>query len=441
MQTRSRKRWLIISTCAIAAIVVAIVVGGALLNPALTRYVESPQFRAEMEKETAKGLHFPTSEFGPIRRTGTLSARSDTFHARNGQKAMTSLSAKHIAARFNPFGVFLRRWQIDDLPIDRAEIGIQIYEPKPEPKPAKPWYHIFLPDRVYLKRVHSDDVDVTWPMRGEKGGIFHTHLVVTPHGRDFEYHANSGVLRNPLMPKLAIKQIHLLITKQLFTLYTLDVISGKGTVHGEGTAIVTGDKKADFNFKWEDVPVREWLPKDSRESFEGVATGDLKWTGNDYKLAAARMTGQVKVKDGRVSNLKFLDTIAEVTNRKDLAQLELAECRSKLRWHEGQCELSDIAIEQSGKFRIEGTASFGKKSLGGTLEIGFAPEYLEWLPRPEEVFTRESEGYLWTTVHLSGTLDAPQQDLSPRLIEAMKESPGKLLGAALRGLRVWLFEQ
>src|SRR5256885_11900171 len=33
-------------------------------------------------------------------------------------------------------------------------------------------------------------------------------------------------------------------------------------------------------------------------------------------------------------------------------------------------------------------------------------------PKPEEVFPREHDGYLWTTVHLSGTIDAPQQDRS-----------------------------
>src|ERR1043166_8952048 len=85
----------------------------AWLSPRLTRYVESDPFRAEIEKETAKGLHFPNSQFAPIRRTGLLSARSDSFQARNGRKAMTALAAQGITARFNPLGVFLRRWQVE----------------------------------------------------------------------------------------------------------------------------------------------------------------------------------------------------------------------------------------------------------------------------------------------------------------------------------------
>src|SRR6476646_9771762 len=219
----------------IAAGIVAflVVVAGIilLLSPRLPPYVESDAFRAELEKQTAKGLHFPATKYSPIRRTGFFSAASDGFQARNGRKAMTSLDAHGITARFDPLGVFLRRWQLDEVHIDGGEVGIQTYEPKPEPKPAKPWYHIFLPDRVYLKRVWSDNVDVTWPIRDEKGGIYRTHLEVTPHGRDFEYHANGGVLKNPPMPKLGVKQIHLLITRQLFTLHTLDVTDGDGELH------------------------------------------------------------------------------------------------------------------------------------------------------------------------------------------------------------------
>jgi hypothetical protein len=72
------------------------------------------------------------------------------------------------------------------------------------------------------------------------------------------------------------------------------------------------------------------------------------------------------------------------------------------------------------------------------VQLGVFPEYLEWLPHAEEVFTRERGGYRWTTVHLSGTPDKPGQDLSPRLLETLKESPGAFLGVILRELGEWL---
>ena len=63
---------------------------------------------------------------------------------------------------------------------------------------------------------------------------------------------------------------------------------------------------------------------------------------------------------------------------------------------------------------------------------------IDWLAKPEEVFPRRHDGYLWTTVHLSGTTDAPQQDLSPRIMEVLKENPGATFGLLLRQFGEWL---
>ena len=171
-----RKRWFFLGALAL------LLAGGGLallwLSPRLTKYVESDAFRTAMEKETAKGLHFPEGHFAPIRRTGFLSAATDGFQAENGRKALTRIDAHNVTARFNPLGVFLRRWQLDELHIERGEVGIQTYEPKPEPSPAKPWYHIFLPDRVCLKRVWSDPADVTWQLAGKPGGFYAGRLVI-----------------------------------------------------------------------------------------------------------------------------------------------------------------------------------------------------------------------------------------------------------------------
>src|SRR3977135_656941 len=103
-----------------SAVVVAIILAGVagvavVLYPRLPRYVESDAFRSWLETATAKGLHFPAGKYAPIRRTGFLTASSDSFRAQNGRKAMTALDAHGITATFNPLGVFLRRWQLDEV--------------------------------------------------------------------------------------------------------------------------------------------------------------------------------------------------------------------------------------------------------------------------------------------------------------------------------------
>src|SRR5437762_8717891 len=256
-----RKGW---AVAAVAILLIAGAIGIAWLNPELTHYIESDRFRAELEKETAKGLHFPAGQYAPILRKGFLNAASGRFQADGGRKALRAIDAHGITARFNPWGIFLRRWQLDDVHIDSGEVEVQTYTPSPEPSPAKPWFQVFLPRRVYLKQVEANSADVTWRFRDEKGGFFGTHLVITPHARDFNYRASGGTLKMALIPNLQLRDTHLLITKKLLTLYNLDLQSvgdAAGIIHAEGTAGTSEDRSVDFNFNFERIPVEEWLPK------------------------------------------------------------------------------------------------------------------------------------------------------------------------------------
>ena len=66
------------------------VLAGVLIffSPLTTRYIQSDAFRAAMEDETAKGLHFSSGHYSPIRRMGALVAESEGFKASNGERAL-----------------------------------------------------------------------------------------------------------------------------------------------------------------------------------------------------------------------------------------------------------------------------------------------------------------------------------------------------------------
>ena len=434
-----RNKILLIAGAVVASLLLVGAVAVALLNPRLTKYIESVAFRAEMEKQTAKGLHFPNGKYRPIKRTGFLTATTDGFTAQDGRKALRSLETRGIRAKFNPLGVFLRRWQLDEVHVDGGEIGIQIYEPKPEPSPGKPWYHLFLPDRVYLKRVDSGPVDVTWRFRGERAGFFGTRLLITPHGRDFNYQATGGALKSPLLPDLVLRDTHLLITRKLLTLYNLDLHSGEnGTVHAEGTAGTREDKSADFKIALDRVPIAEWLPGSWSEHVSGEASAKIAWRGQNPKLEGSEGEASFRLDDGRIVRLPTLERLAGLTGEKALEQLRLSECSAEVAWHYPKVEIRRLAIEDKEKFRAEGVITIANKHLEGTIDLGVARPLLSWLPTAEEVFPREHDGYLWTTVHLAGTLDAPQQDLSPRIMEAIKSDPGTALKLFFRQFGEWL---
>ena len=151
-----------------------------------------------METETANGLHFLTGHYSPIRRTSTLTAQAESSEASNGERALKFVDAHTITARFDPWGVFIRQWRFNEIHVKSGEVEIQIYEASPEEVTPKPWFAIFLPNRVYIKRIQSEHCNVTWQFRGERAGIFGTRLLITPNGRDFNYAAAGGKLKMAL---------------------------------------------------------------------------------------------------------------------------------------------------------------------------------------------------------------------------------------------------
>jgi len=231
---------------------------GLFYSPLLTHYIESDAFRAAMEKETAKGLHFPLCGYSPIRRTSAFTAQSDSFEARNGEKAMKSLDARGITATFDPLGVFVRQWRFADVHVDSGDVEIQIYKANPEAVAPKPWFAIFLPNRVYLKRIETPQANITWQFRGETAGFFGTQLLITPHGSDFEYVATSGRLRMALLPDLDLRRAHLLITKTLLTIYDVDLASDSSSgesIHAQANAGIGKDKSVDLRATFNQVPI------------------------------------------------------------------------------------------------------------------------------------------------------------------------------------------
>ena len=437
-----RRKLLILAAAIAIFFVIAIALGMALFfSPLLTRYVEGDAFRVAMEEETAKGLHFPRARYAPIRRSGVLMAHSESFEADSGQKAMKSLVAHGVTAKFDPWGVLVRQWRLDGVEVQSGDVEIQIYEAHPEPVRAKPWFAIFLPNRVYLKKIHSDQANITWRFRGEQAGFFGTQLLITPNGRDFEYVATGGRLKMARIPDLELRRTHLLITKTLLTLYDLDLASDSQSdqsIRAQGHAGVGQDKSIEAKANFNSVPIRQWLPAEWKGRLKGGAFGDIHWTGKDPKLESSSGGGSLHIQNGRVDDVPLLNKLAELAQKKSFERLDLNECSLAFAWRYPEIEIKDITIEEKGKFRIEGDISVNRRLLRGTVRLGLAREYLDWLPNPQEVFSRHSGGYLWTDVHLSGTINEPRQDLSQRIIELFNESPGAYLSLMFRQFGDWL---
>jgi len=439
---KAHRWWFIVPIGTVIALIALAAVTLSMISPSLTPYLEGPKFRAELDKETSKGLHFK-GHFGAIKRTGFATASAAEFHAEDGFKAMKRLEAHDIKAKFNPWGILLRRWQLDYIHIKRGQVEIQTYEPKPEEKPPKPWYAIFLPSWVYLHEVTCDDADVTWRMEGKPGGIFGTRVLITPYGHDFEYRAKDGTMRmDGLIPELMVKAIHTIITKKLLTLYECSLIpedNPSGSISLTGEMGMRADKHVDARIQFQGVPIAPWLPASIASGTHGLARGEVHWKGTDQTLEASSGEGSFAVDGGELIDLPILDFLAASTARKSLKRITLSTCEVKFRWKYPRFEITSLDFSSREKVSVRGTVAVENGALSGDLEVGLASTYLDWLPKAREtIFRSRDDGLIWTKVHLSGSLRDPQDDLTPRLAEALKEDPGAAAGLLLRNAGEWI---
>ena len=125
-----------------------------------------------------------------------------------------------------------------------------------------------------------------------------------------------------------------------------------------------------------------------------------------------------------------------MTGKKSIEEIKLNRCALEFEWKYPRAEIK-IEIEAEGAFSIQGSARIDDQNLTGSVQFGVTRKYLEWLPRAEEIFAREKDGYLWTTVKLAGSVRSPREDLSPRVAALLKKSPGTAVGIFFRKVGDW----
>jgi hypothetical protein len=140
-------------------------------------------------------------------------------------------------------------------------------------------------------------------------------------------------------------------------------------------------------------------------------------------VSAGKVTGTFHMEDGLLQNLRVLDQIATFTGAPQFKRMPLQKVSGNYRWAKGALDLTNLVIESKGLMRIEGTCALAADgTLAGVMRVGVTPQTLQWLPGSRErVFTLAGNGYLWTDVHVGGTLTRPKEDLSSRLAAAMKD--------------------
>jgi hypothetical protein len=416
-----------------------------LLVPAngwITGWVEGDGFRQMLDREISKGMKFD-GHFARLHRVGLLGLQTDSFHGKNGQKTIVSMDAQGVTGWFNPLGVVLRHWELHAIHLDSGTVWLQQTEATPgAPKvaPPIPPTAFFWPYRVELEDVSCDDAKVLFKLRGQESGIYDTYLDITPNGRDFEYDARGGTFRTPASPELNVEHIHLLIRRPRLYCETLNLCAEPERLHPQllitGDAGLQDDRSINLKAELKSLPVAPWLPESIRPNVSGAASGHFDYSSTGTGMETAEAHGSVDVASAVLRDLKLVKDYVKITASPDPGDLHLQTCRTDVRYEKGAITLENLAVECPGVFTVSGTATISKDgALSGALQLGLTDPYLKWLPQAKTVIFSKANGpYNFTTVHLSGTMQKPKQDLSPRVLKLLAKSPGTEIKLFFRAL-------
>lgn len=196
------------------------------------------------------------------------------------------------------------------------------------------------------------------------------------------------------------------------------------------------------------VPLHEFLSPQWNQRLSGKIEGDLAMSGS--RNATTTWTADAALKEGVLLGLPILDELATYTKANRFKHLVLDLCQASFRPQGDAVRIEKIIVQSNGLLRIEGSMTIRGRNVEGDFMLGVTPETLRWIPGADshvfvENYPAGPPGMLWTRVRIGGTLDAPQEDLSTRLLGAagmslLFDSPGKVINQGTELLKPVLGE-
>ena len=239
----------------------------------------------------------------------------------------------------------------------------------------------------------------------------------------YEVQLSGGKLATPLP---IVDELRLTSAKGRYSGQQFFLLDSEFGILKDGILRATGDFDLDSQ-AWQirgggtGIKVQEIVDEDWKQRLMGPIVVNFEVGGRPDEEVVLR--GDLAIKDGVLTALPVLDRIAAYANSVRFRRLALSRASLEFEQIGSSLDLKKIILASEGLVRIEGEMRIdGNVIEKGDFQVGITPGTLSHLPGAEtKVFRRGRLGLLWAPMTVGGTLDAPQEDLSGRLIEAAKE--------------------
>jgi len=417
----SRLPWILL---AVAGVVIA--AGFLIISAKIQGFLRSDAFRQLVSDKTGEAFR-ATATYSPMRWAGS-SLFADSLEAGgNPGSIVQSLRADQIRAEVNWRAIWDGAWRVERIDVVSLEGVFRPGSPdgegtdsgrKPE---ATSGLAAFLPQRFELGQLNIAQARVGF--LGKDGreivGVQNSALVVRPEGNGWTIDGNGGTLTLPSQPALSITNFRSRIQGPTFFLTESNFRLGDAGKISASGEFASASK---LQIEWTQLDVATFLDAAWKSRLSGLFAGTALVEWPEAGLSAGKAAGTFRLSEGLLQNLEALDKIATFTGAPQFRRMPLQEISGNYQWARGGLNVTNLVAESKGLLRIEGQCDMAADgALSGTVRVGVTPQTLQWLPGSRErVFTVAQNGYLWTDVRVGGTLHNPKEDLTSRLVAAMK---------------------
>jgi hypothetical protein len=263
---------------------------------------------------------------------------------------------------------------------------------------------------------------------------------ITAQGVDFDAQDNGSGVWTTQVQAASIKSnqseagsasVQLRSDSGQLTISDLRLQVGQGLITGDGTVALDAPHTSKINLTVAHVPTWMLLGLAWRMKLTGDLDGTLTYQGDDTSGSA---NGQISIAHGKFNIFPALGKMAQMVGLPDWSNVEVDKATSDVAWKDGALHLTNIDIRKTDVVRAMGTVDVdGQGQIDGRLQLGIPNSVLAPFPQiAAAVFPTQREDCLWTDVHLTGTADHLQEDLTPRLVAAGLHGGGDLLNSGVQ---------
>jgi hypothetical protein len=216
------------------------------------------------------------------------------------------------------------------------------------------------------------------------------------------------------------------------TFTDLAIHCGDGQITGGGTYDLTDPHELKGNFTATNVPLTMLVNARWQVKISGNVTGDLAYQGDD---SAAIATGKLSVSGGKFNLFPWLGKATVLVGLPDVGDTDVDQATADYSWKNHVLSLANIDVRKQNVFRISGNADVAADStIDGHLKLGLPTTAVsKWPKLQTDVFNFAQDDFSWTDVHVTGTPDSLQEDLSPRLLSVTAAQGAQLLQQTKQG--------